>query len=917
MKAFASSCLASVWLGFVANLALADSEGTGSRFRFRLPHPATYQTAEPQAGSLAASEKLKWLKAWPEGNATNFVELGDRVVVQLRAAEGLSRLLAGHDLELSRTIESNVFILQAPDAPTAAREAERLAGLAEVLASYPVLRKQVELHGPYAPRPTETFFSQESGGSLINSWQWWLENRNSDGSSAGADLNVRAAWPLTLGQGVAIAVADKGVDYTHPALTNHQCGLDYNFFLRTTNGANVSGAPSGAHGTQVAGLALASVPKALRVVTNDVLGSPCVITNARMLGVAPGADLASWVILNASGQLVDDEALMDMYQYQSNVVSVQNHSWGHPGTGQNAPTLLEEMGISNAITYGRSGRGVVMVRSAGNDSMRSSFLNADDDGYPCDRRVIAVAAVRRDGRVCSYSKPGACVLVGAPSGDEDAGFATLVTTDLVGVSGVNQINYFCPFADLNNYGWGIWGFTGTSAAVPQVAGLAALVLAVNPNLTYRDVQQILVLASRHCDFADPDIMANGAGFAVSHNLGFGVPDAGTAVDLARNWINRLPLTQVTCTATNPAAIPDDGLRLLITGSNVPGALASIPTLPGVGPHADTPTPEVSLVDMGYGTNCPPGGLTNKAALIQRQGGSDSYAAQINFAAQCGAVFAVVYNSTNDVINPPLADTTFVPIVAVFIGHSNGEALRSLIETNDSVRARIRLNSTNCVFTVANAMICEHVGLKVTIDHPLRGDLRITLVSPAGTRSVLQARNVDTQPGPTNWTYYSTHHFFEGSVGEWIAWFSDEGAGAVGAVRSVGLTLYGVPIRDRDEDGLDDFWEVTYFDCLPTQGAADDPDRDGYSNAWEQLAGTDPMALNNLPFSLDLSRWNQSLARLSWPSSPWLTYEVWGGTNVNALSLLTNLPGRFPETEWFVPYNALSHQFFRVRASALP
>jgi subtilisin-like proprotein convertase family protein/subtilisin family serine protease len=917
MRLFARSGLAVLWWGIAANLAFADSEGANNRFQFRLPHAAAYRIDESQTRSRSASAKVEWLKAWPEGAATNFVELGDRVVLQLNSAGDLERLTTGHALQLSRTVASNVFILQAPDAVTAAREAHRLAALAEVLASYPVLRKQAELHGPYAPQPTETFFSQENGGWLINSWEWWLENRNSDGSRAGVDLNVRAAWPYTLGQGATIAVADVGVDFTHPALAGHHCGPDYNFFLQSTNGANISCAGWGAHGTEVAGLAVASVPNALRVVTNLVLGSPCVVTNARMLGVAPGACLASWVIFTNNNVLVDDERLMEMYQYQSNLVSVQIHSWGHPGQGQNPPTLLEQIGISNAITYGRSGRGVVIVRSVGNDRYRASFYNADDDGYPSDPRVIAVAAVRKDGRVCSYSKPGACVLLGAPSSDEDAGFNTLLTTDLVGTCGVNQINYFCPFADLNNYGWGAYGFSGTSAAVPQIAGVAALMLSANPNLTYRDVQQILILSSRHFDFADPDLVTNGAGFPVSHNLGFGVPDAGLAVNLARSWINRPPLTQVTLTATNPAAIPDDGLRLLITGSGVPANLVSVHTLPGVGPHADTPTAEVPLVDFGYGTNCLPGSLTNKAALIQRQGASDSYAPQINLAAQCGAAFVVFYNSTNPVTVPPLADTAFVPIVAVFVGHTDGEALKSLIQTNSSALAQIHLNSTNYVFTVTNTLICEHVGLYVTTDHPLRGDVRITLVSPAGTRSVLQARNNDTDPGPTSWTYYSTHHFFESSAGNWTASFSDEGAGFTGAVREVGLTIYGVPIRDRDRDGLDDFWEITYFDCLLAQGAEDDPDRDGYSNAWEQIMGTDPTVPNNLPFTLDLSRWNRSLARLSWPGSPWFTYEVWGGTNVNALSLITTVPGRFPETEWFAPYNTLSRQFFRVRAIPVP
>src|SRR5439155_4213512 len=96
--------------------------------------------------------------------------------------------------------------------------------------------------------------------------------------------------------------------------------------------------------------------------------------------------------------------------------------------------------------------------------------------------------------------------------------------------------------------------------------------------------------------------------------------------------------------------------------------------------------------------------------------------------------------------------------------SDGEALKALFATNVSALAQIRLNSTSYVFSITNTLLCEHVGVRVLTDHPLRGDLRITLVSPAGTRSVLQRYNTDTSSGPVDWTYYSTHHFYETSAG---------------------------------------------------------------------------------------------------------------------------------------------------------
>ena len=40
-------------------------------------------------------------------------------------------------------------------------------------------------------------------------------------------------------------------------------------------------------------------------------------------------------------------------------------------------------------------------------------------------------------------------------------------------------------------------------------------------------------------------------------------------------------------------------------------------------------------------------------------------------------------------------------------------------------------------------------------------------------------------------------------------------------------------------------------------------------------------------------------------------------NVAALALITNVPGRFPETEYFTPYNNPPRNFFRVRAVPVP
>jgi hypothetical protein len=258
-------------------------------------------------------------------------------------------------------------------------------------------------------------------------------------------------------------------------------------------------------------------------------------------------------------------------------------------------------------------------------------------------------------------------------------------------------------------------------------------------------------------------------------------------------------------------------------------------------------------------------------------------------------------------------TDFVTIPAAFIGYNDGVGLLNLFATNNTSRAQLHIASTNYSFSITNTLICEHVGVRLKTDYPLRGDLRITLVSPSGIRSVLQRYNGDVGAGPVDWTYYSVHHFFESSAGNWTVSVGNQGSeGLSGTVQEVSLLIEGVPIVDADRDGLDDVWEMQHFGSL-AQGPRDDPDQDGYSNMREQILGTDPTANDNFPFQVDFSPWNSTLVRLSWPASGSYHFEIWGGPNPSALTLLGNTPGTFPQTEWFVPYAGASSQFYRVRA----
>src|SRR4030095_16659430 len=155
----------------------------------------------------------------------------------------------------------------------------------------PVMRRALKRHNAYSKAPDDPLFSQ----------QWHLENRGSDFNLAGPNLNVRAAWPSTLGANVAVAVADDGFQLDHPELQNRASGAPhYNFYRDRANGNPASSEAN--HATAVAGRIAAQAG-------NDRGGT----------GVAPQAQLASWVIFGTSfrgrDSIASDEQLMDMFQY--------------------------------------------------------------------------------------------------------------------------------------------------------------------------------------------------------------------------------------------------------------------------------------------------------------------------------------------------------------------------------------------------------------------------------------------------------------------------------------------------------------------------------------------------------------------------------------------------------------------------
>ena len=169
-----------------------------------------------------------------------------------------------------------------------------------------------------------------------------------------------------------------------------------------------------------------------------------------------------------------------------------------------------------------------MVQSAGNAYSVGDDTNLHN--FQNSRYIITVGATDYFGRSSSFSTTGASILVSAPGGDGNQGYASILTTDLNGSAGHDKGNF--TFID------------GTSFAAPIVSAIVALMLEINPRLGYRDVQQILAFTALKTNVSVGDWATNGAGEwnggglhfnALTHATGFGQVDALAAVRLAASW----------------------------------------------------------------------------------------------------------------------------------------------------------------------------------------------------------------------------------------------------------------------------------------------------------------------------------------------------------------------------------------------
>lgn len=317
--------------------------------------------------------------------------------------------------------------------------------------------------------PNDTYYDSDD--------QWPLHNFGQDppDGTSGADINAPEAWELTTGSSdITIAIIDTGVEGTHPDLNDLiVAGKDFwnDGYPEDDNDPTPKYCTDDAHGTVMAGLAAA--------VTDNNEGIAGVTWNCKIMPVRIAGDIAGPEERCLQVVIYAENAADGIEWAADNGADVLNNSWGGPSNAD-----IDEA-ITHAKTYGRDGKGCVIVCAAGNSD--------GGVGWPASLSItIAVGATdcndeRWDVGVSGGSNYGDELNVMAPSAWGIEPGVTSWSTDTLGNRGYNDewYDYGDPRGDYYKYAG------GTSSATAIVSGVAALVLSVDADLTSDQVQGIL------------------------------------------------------------------------------------------------------------------------------------------------------------------------------------------------------------------------------------------------------------------------------------------------------------------------------------------------------------------------------------------------------------------------------------------
>ena len=308
--------------------------------------------------------------------------------------------------------------------------------------------------------------------------QWYVENTGSPiqyNGTPGADIGGVEAWEVSKGTDVIVAVLDSGIDTLHPEFSSR---LLPGFDAFATDSINTFGYPflnfdENAHGTACAGI--------IGAAKDNEIG---------IGGIAPECKLVPvriFFYIELNNQIVpftNMNALLTGSAYSWNTIGADIISCSAGLTPEFINLLTIDTTLCNeelllAYNEGRNGNGTIMFFSAGNE-------NSPNVLWPANMcRTIAVGA----SDMCDTRKrPNDCSgenWWGSDYGetlDFVAPGVKIATCDITGNLGYSSNDYALTF-------------NGTSAACPIAAGVGALLLSENPELTANEVRHLLNVTS--------------------------------------------------------------------------------------------------------------------------------------------------------------------------------------------------------------------------------------------------------------------------------------------------------------------------------------------------------------------------------------------------------------------------------------
>ncbi len=367
------------------------------------------------------------------------------------------------------------------DADAVLKAVERLAGASFVQWAFPNgvwLSRKSQSAGMAAQKVVQADVEAEpqTHGVIPNDalfeMQWHLHNTGQFGGTPGADINAPEAWEITTGDpNIMIVVHDCGVELTHPDLVN---GLvqGYDFYEDDMFPYPAWDNPDDAHGTQCAGVIVAE--------GNNHIGTVGVAWNCKVMPIRDSSG-NSYITWAAEAYAVRLSAVAG--------ADIFSNSWL---VEQSIPIFHSAIqDVTEIGGIGRQGKGCVVLFAAGNSGGQMSSLSTA--AYP---EVIAVGATdNRDVR-WPFSAYGSALDIVAPGGERwhravdgkkpPVEGNSIWTTDITGPQGASSVPKN-PFPDIADYS----PFSGTSSACPVAAGVAALILSVEPDLTNAGVRHFL------------------------------------------------------------------------------------------------------------------------------------------------------------------------------------------------------------------------------------------------------------------------------------------------------------------------------------------------------------------------------------------------------------------------------------------